>query len=227
MSLAGQAALSELWKQVKANFGRKLSINPASTTVDVNLQSNSGTTLSTGTLPAATGTSAGVLTAADKTKLDGIEAGAQKNIDPTKAQVVAALGYTPAQADTTDLASMTGTLGVGHGGTGATTAAAARTNLSVYSKAEVDDAITTAQTGMAMYKGSASAEADISGTAYRVGWYWVIGTAGTYFGQLCEVGDMVFANSDKGTSAVSSDFDIIQTNTVEMTVDEVDAICTV
>lgn len=227
MSLAGQAALSELWKQVKSNFGRALGVNAASTTVDVNLKSNSGSTLSTGTIPAATATKAGALTAADKAKLDGVEAGAQRNVAPTKAQVVTALGYTPAQTDTTDLASMTGTLAVAHGGTGATTAAAARTALSVYSRSEVDSAIATAQTGMATYKGAAAAEADISGTAYRTGWYWVIGTAGTYFGQLCEVGDMVFCNADKGAAAKSSDFDVVQTNTTEMTVDEVDAICTV
>lgn len=96
------------------------------------------------------------MSSADKTKLNGIEAGAQAHVAPTNAEVIAALGYTPPTSDTnttytltqdsTDghkitltpssgsattitipdndtkaLGSMTGTLGVGHGGTGVST----------------------------------------------------------------------------------------------------------
>ena len=62
-------------------------------------------TSSTGTdasVPAATTTDAGLLTAADKTKLDGVEAGAQVNVD-------ADLSIANRGADTLDIASSTGT----------------------------------------------------------------------------------------------------------------------
>lgn len=107
-------------------------------------------------LDAATTSAAGLMSSADKTKLNGIESGAQAHVAPTKSEVTTALGYTPPQTDTNTtytltqdasdghkitltpssgtattitipdsdtkaLGSMTGTLGVGHGGTGATT----------------------------------------------------------------------------------------------------------
>lgn len=52
-----------------------------------------------------------------------------------KSDVTTALGYTPPQQDTTALTSMTGTLGIDHGGTGATTAENARSNLGLGSAA--------------------------------------------------------------------------------------------
>jgi len=106
----------------------------------------------------------------------------------------------------------------------APTAAAGTNTTQIATTAFVTTAIANAQTGAATYKGAATAEADISGTAYKAGWYWVVSTAGTYFGQLCEVGDMIFANSDKGSAAQSSDFDIIQANITTITNAEIDAI---
>lgn len=52
-----------------------LSNTPAATTLDVESSTGNNTTL-----PAATTTNAGVMTGADKTKLDGIEAGAEVNV---------------------------------------------------------------------------------------------------------------------------------------------------
>lgn len=49
----------------------------------------------------------------------------------TKDQIVAALGYTPAQVSDVTLSNISGTLAVSKGGTGATTAASARTNLGI------------------------------------------------------------------------------------------------
>lgn len=37
-------------------------------------------------------------------------------------------------------------------------------------------------------------------------------TPGAYAGQACEAGDMVFANTAKGSTSKDSDFDIIQSN---------------
>ena len=76
MAVLGDTGLAELWALIKANFANKIGVDTASTTVDVKLNNNAGTALQTGTLPAATTSKAGVMTAADKTKLDGIATGA-------------------------------------------------------------------------------------------------------------------------------------------------------
>lgn len=91
---------------------------------------------------------------------------------------------------------------------------------------DVNNAIAAAQVGAAMYQGAANAEADISGTDYKAGWYWVVQTAGTYVGETCEAGDMIFANADKDGAFSAEHFDVVQNNIVEMTAAEVEAICT-
>lgn len=94
------------------------------------------------------------------------------------------------------------------------------------SMAEVNNAIAAAHVGAAMYKGAASSEADISESDYKAGWYWVVKTAGSYCGENCESGDMIFANTDKGDAFSADHFDVVQNNIVEMTAAEVEAICT-
>lgn len=69
----GVAALTELWSLIKGSFARKVAAAPASTTVDIQLQTEGAQTLNTATIPAATTTTAGVFTAADKAKLDGFD----------------------------------------------------------------------------------------------------------------------------------------------------------
>ena len=102
--------------------------------------------------------------------------------------------------------------------------------------------VATAQTGAAMFQGTLVAsgtpssntwdEADIEAASYKKGWYWVCqtastpGTASTYYAGNClEVGDMLFCVKDKGSAYAASDFTAIQNNLIEMTTDEVDAIC--
>jgi len=89
----------------------------------------------------------------------------------------------------------------------------------------VSDFVAAQVTGATAFQGVANANTDISGTSYVKGWYWVVGTAGTYVGQTCEVGDMVFAIENKGSSYSADDFSVVQNNVVEMTAAEVDAIC--
>ena len=50
-------------------------------------------------------------------------------------------------------------------------------------------------------------------TTYKAGWYWVVTEAGTIAGESCEIGDMVFCNTDH-TAGTKSDahFDIVQNN---------------
>lgn len=164
MSYVDNNALAYFWSKIKGAFAGKsdaiknitrngttfTATRADGTTFTFDQQDNNTT------YNAATSTVDGLMSASDKVKLTGIEAGAQKHIAPTKAEVTSALGYTPPQTDTnttytlvqdtTDghkvtftpsdgeavvitipdndtkaLGSMTGTLGVSHGGTGATT----------------------------------------------------------------------------------------------------------
>lgn len=270
MPVVGTTALQEYWSKAKNGFARLIGINPASTTVDINLKNNAGTVLSTGTLPAATDSAAGVQTAADKAKLDGIAAGATNNtIDSAlsssstnavqnKAVYAALAGKAAATHNHAASEITSGTLAVARGGSGASTlsgvlygngasaftaataaqivavigaTAVARAisdsngnAISTYyaSKTDLANAITSAL----IFKGTVSSNDTISGSSYKTGWMWVVGTAGTYVGQTCEVGDTIYAVADKGSAYSASDFDVVQSNVTEMTAAEVDAICT-
>lgn len=138
----------------------------------------------------------------------------------THTHTIGSLAASAISSGTLDAARLP-TVAVEKGGTGAATASAARTNLDVYSKSEVDGLITTG----AAFQGTVDANATISGSSYKAGWYWVVATAGTYVGQTCEVGDMIYAIKSKGTSYSAGDFSVVQNNLVEMTAAEVDAIC--
>lgn len=116
---------------------------------------------------------------------------------------------------------MSGTLAISQGGTNATTASSARTNLDVYSKSEVDALVTNG----AAFRGTIESQTAITNSSYKAGWYWVVKTAGTYVGQTCEPGDMIYAIANKGSAYSASDFSVVQNNLVEMTTAEVDAIC--
>lgn len=73
------------------------------------------------------------------------------------------------------------------------------------------DAIISASQGI-VYKGVVNEPADIP-TTYEVGWLYMVGTAGTYVGQTCEVGDLIIAVVERdGTGNQDSDWDVIQTN---------------
>lgn len=94
-----------------------------------------------------------------------------------------------------------------------TSIASGSTSTNVPTSAAVAAAISAAQVGAATFQGTVNAPADISGlTAYKKGWYWVVATADTYAGKVCEVGDMIFAIADRGSSTANSDFSVVQSN---------------
>lgn len=76
----------------------------------------------------------------------------------------------------------------------------------------INNAIAASEVGAVMFRGSVTAYSTITGSDYKAGWYWLVGTAGTYAGQVCEVGDMIFAVKDKGSTAANSDFTVVQNN---------------
>lgn len=107
----------------------------------------------------------------------------------------------------------------------APTAAAGTSTTQIATTAFVANAVGTATAGALNYKGVATKESDITGQAYKKGWYYVVSTAGTYFGKACEVGDMLIAKQDK-TSTPANDWDIVQSNLEVLSNDEIDALWT-
>lgn len=96
----------------------------------------------------------------------------------------------------------------------APTAAAGTNNTQIATTAFVQSAVAAASTGAAKYQGGMTAAAYGKLTTYKAGWYWVVTEAGTIAGEACEVGDMVFCNTDTPTSGTKLDshFDIVQSN---------------
>lgn len=68
-------------------------------------------------------------------------------------------------------------------------------------------------------------QSELEAASYKKGWYWVVEAAGTYAGNVMEVGDMLFCVKDKtGTTYAASDFTAIQNNIETLTTTEIDAL---
>lgn len=95
----------------------------------------------------------------------------------------------------------------------APTAAAGTNTTQIATTAFVQSAVAAASTGAAKYQGGMTAASYGNLTTYKAGWYWVVTEAGTIAGESCEIGDMVFCNTDS-TAGTKSDahFDIVQNN---------------
>lgn len=196
MAFLGQSGLTALWNKIKSNFGVSLSVS--GTTVQLKNGAATPAVLSQATIPTATASAAGVV-------MLGTTSGTAAAGDHTHA------GYVPT-ARTVNGKALSSDVSLTASDVGA------------MSKADVDSAIAAAQAGAAVYQGAAAKESDIGGTAYKQGWYWVVSAAGTYCGEVCEPGDMVFCNKDKGGAFSASDFDVVQANIQELTASEVEAL---
>ena len=96
----------------------------------------------------------------------------------------------------------------------APTAAAGTNTTQIATTAFVGTALANALTGAAKYQGGMTAAAYSKLTTYSQGWYWVVTEAGTIAGESCEIGDMVFCNTDNAGAGTKKDahFDIVQNN---------------
>lgn len=96
----------------------------------------------------------------------------------------------------------------------APTAAAGTNTTQIATTAFVQSAVAAASTGVAKYQGGMTAASYSKLTTYKAGWYWVVTEAGTIAGEACEVGDMVFCNTDNAAAGTKSNahFDIVQNN---------------
>lgn len=94
----------------------------------------------------------------------------------------------------------------------APTAAAGTNTTQIATTAFVQTAVQAAAGGAVAFQGVINSNTAISGlSSYTAGWYWVVGTAGTYVGQTCEVGDMIFCKTSNTTYS-ASDFNVVQVN---------------
>lgn len=102
----------------------------------------------------------------------------------------------------------------------APTAAAGTNTTQIATTAFVHSEVAAASTGAAKYQGGMTAASYSKLTTYKAGWYWVVTEAGTIAGETCEVGDMVFCNTDSTSTRASEGepikkdihFDIVQNN---------------
>lgn len=214
-----EEAGQEIVKTLRSMFGAGLKIEG----LQIQLLNGQATPAIIATLdiPVVTQSANGAMSSTDKTKLDGIASGANKTVVDSS---MSATSTNPVQNKVVDsalaakapIASPTFT-----GTPKATTPASSDNSTRIATTAFVTSAISAALTGSMRYKGAAASFSAITGTSYKIGWYWIVSTAGTFAGQSCEVGDMVVANSDKGSAASNDHFDIIQSNIDYVTADDV------
>lgn len=78
-------------------------------------------------------------------------------------------------------------------------------------KAEINDVIAAADA--LVYKGTVDSQNALP-AVHTLGWTYIVAEAGTYAGQVCEVGDMIICNKTVGVGGTpaDSDWNIVQTN---------------
>lgn len=84
--------------------------------------------------------------------------------------------------------------------------------------------IAAAQTGAAMFQGTADKSDTILNSTYKKGYYWVASAAFALGTETLEAGDMVFATSDKGSSSSTEDFSVVQANITAISTSYIDAL---
>ena len=109
----------------------------------------------------------------------------------------------------------------------APTAAAGTSSTQIATTAFVSNAIASEAVGHAKYQGGITPTTYAALKSYKQGWYWVVTTAGTIAGEACEIGDMVFCNTDSASGATAptaSHFDVVQNNITSIPTSEIDAL---
>ena len=191
-----QDALDELQTEIDAiPTGTDLTKTVAATTITVESSTGNDTVL-----PAATTTLSGVMTAADKTKLDAIEAGADVT-DSTNVDAAGAVMNT----DTTTAAMQ---FVIDEDDMASDSATKVPTQQSV--KAYVDGAITGGLTFKGEYNASTNSPDIESGTGIIQGDTYVVSVDGDFFTEGVQAGDMIIAESN-GASTLA-DFTIVNKN---------------
>lgn len=101
--------------------------------------------------------------------------------------------------------------------TGKPTAPTPTTDTGIANKKYVDDSIASgiAASDAMIFKGTIGTGGNVTSlpTTYKTGWTYRVITAGTYAGNVCEVGDLIIALVDRtGSGNANSDWTVAQTN---------------
>lgn len=218
----GTATDSSTWSSADLNSWLNGKLGSYITAVDLAIGTRTATTLpitnsaGTGvTLPIATTTLAGLMSAVDKVKLDGIATGANNYVHPTDnpgnhpfataitsgLQVLSQMivnneGHVTTIASrnltASDIASVMINDAINNG--------IVQTWSSNKIYTEIQDAINQAQTGALIYQGNYNPVTNTpnitTNTNVKVGWTYVVDTAGTFAGQEVEAGDMIISKVD-------------------------------
>lgn len=224
----GGATVDSTWTAKDLNDWLMGKLSSYLTAVNLGIGSKTATALAitnsagTGvTLPVATAALAGLMSGTDKSKLDGVAAGANNYTHPTNnpgthpfattltsgLQVLSQLvvnteghvtGVSGRNLTAADIASVmiNNTVNNGTNTTWSST--------KIYT--ELQAAINQAQTGALIYQGNynpvTNTPAITTNTAVKIGWTYVVDGTGTFAGQAVEAGDMIIAKEDNpGTTA--------------------------
>lgn len=111
-----------------------------------------------------------------------------------------------------------------------TSIASSSTSTNLPTSAAVAAFVASQVTGASAFQGSLGSststsdytQATLEVSSYIAGWYWVVNEAGTYVGHACEVGDMVYASKNKGSSYSANDFTVVQNEIDRITNSEID-----
>ena len=189
MTAADKSKLDGIAAGAQVNVATNISINQTGAS-QVVVQSSDGTD---GTITAATGSVAGVMTASDKSKLDGIEASA----DVTDATNVAAAGAVM-ESDTSTV-NMSFVVDEDNMVSDLNTKVPTQQSVKAYVDAEIAGALSSEMS----YQGAYDASANPSSTAKK-GDTYTVNVAGTgvsnYWSTALSVGDIIIAEIDNPSS---------------------------
>lgn len=168
------------------------------------------------TIPYATTSHSGIMSFSDKTKLDGIQEGAQVNsvtsvsgktgkVTLTKSDVGLGKVDNLSRSEILESVSLTGT-------PTAPTALSTVNNTQIATTAFVHNLVSSsiAANDAMIFKGVINRNTDLPAT-HELGWTYKIGTTGTYAGNVCEVGDMIICVTS-GTAANNAHWTVVQAN---------------
>lgn len=227
----GTATDASTWTAADLNAWVNAKLTSYITAVNLALGTRTATTMpitnsaGTGvTLPISTTTLAGLMSAADKVKLDGIATGANNYVHPTNnpgahpfaspitsgllvlsQMVVNTEGHVTTIAGRNLTAADIATVMINdaiNNGTIQTWSSG-----KIYT--EIQTAISQAQTGALVYKGNYNPVTNApaittAGLGVKTGWTYVVSVAGTFLGEAVEAGDMIIAKIDNPLSTLAN-----------------------
>lgn len=99
----------------------------------------------------------------------------------------------------------------------APTATASTDSTQIATTAFVHDVVDSAITGAEAFKGMLANETALKAYGdFKAGWYWRVSTAGSFVGEYCQVGDMIYCitthSHTAGSALTNANFSVVQTN---------------